>query len=65
MDFKMSRINNHNNVAQKLKYTTDIHGNKIELEKKHLNKQMVQSLKGLKNVYVLNMSSHALITAGE
>ena len=30
---KMSRENNHNNVAQKLKEIIDIHRNKIELEK--------------------------------
>ena len=32
MAFKMYRKNNQNNVAQKLKETTDIHQNKIELE---------------------------------
>ena len=53
LDFKMAskicRINNHNDVAQKLKEMTDIHRNKIELEKKHLNKQIVQSMQGLTN----------------
>ena len=29
----MCFINNHNNVAQKLKEMTDIHPNKIKLEK--------------------------------
>ena len=31
--------------------------NKIELEKKHLNKQMIQSMQGLRNV---NGMSHAI-----
>ena len=40
MAFKMCSINNHNNVAQKLKEMTDIHPNKIESEKNiHINKQ--------------------------
>ena len=30
----------------------DIHQNKTDLEKKHLNKQMVKSLKGIRNVYI-------------
>ena len=42
--------NNHNNVAQKLKELIDIHQNKIELDK-NINKQIVKSLYGLKNVY--------------
>ena len=33
MAFKMYHISNHDNVARKLKYTTGIHQNKIELEK--------------------------------
>ena len=33
MVFKMFRINNHNNEAQKLKEMTDIHPNKIDSEK--------------------------------
>ena len=36
----------------------DIHQNKIELHKKHLDKQMVQSLQVLRNVYILNMTCH-------
>ena len=50
--FKVFRTNNHNNVSQKLKETTDIHQNKIELEKIHLNKQMIQNLQRLINVYI-------------
>ena len=42
--------NNHNNVEQKMKEMTDIYRNKIELEK-NINKQIVQSLQGLRNVY--------------
>ena len=39
---------------------TNIHPNKIELDKKHLNKQMVQSLQVLKNVciYILNITCY-------
>ena len=33
MAFKMCRINNHNNGAQKLKEMRDIHRNKIDSEK--------------------------------
>ena len=45
LDFQMALnemccINNHNNLAQKLKYMTDIHQNNIKLKKK----QMVQSV---------------------
>ena len=50
MVFKMCRINNQNDVAQKLKEMTDSHRNKIALEKKHLNKQMIQSMQGLRNI---------------
>ena len=50
--FKVCRTNNHKNVSQKLKETTDIHQNKIELEKIHLNKQMIQNLQGLINAYI-------------
>ena len=35
---------------------TDIHQNKIALDKKHLNKQMPQSLQILINVYILNIT---------
>ena len=52
MAFKMCHIKNHNNPAQKLKQMTDIHQNKIELDKNHLNKQMVESLQVLRNVYI-------------
>ena len=37
---------------------TDIHQNKIELDKKHLSKQMVQSSQVLGNEYILN--THAI-----
>ena len=37
---------------------TDIHQNKIELDKKHLNKQLVQSFQVLTNVYILNITCH-------
>ena len=37
---------------------TDIHQNKIELDKKHLNKQFVQSLQVLTNVYISNITCH-------
>ena len=33
MTFKIYRMNNHNNLAQKLKEMRDIHRNKIESEK--------------------------------
>ena len=46
----MCRINNQNDVAQKLKEMTDSHRNKIALEKKHLNKQMIQNMQGLRNI---------------
>ena len=46
----MCHIQNHNDVAQKLKEIADSHRTKIELEKKHLNQQMVQSMQGLRNV---------------
>ena len=48
--FKMCRINNHNNVAQKLKEMSDIHQNKIELEK-NIYIKTVQTLQGLRNVH--------------
>ena len=57
MVFKMCCISNHNNVAQNLKEITDIHPNKIESEKKHLDKQTVKSLKGLRN-FTLNIIHH-------
>ena len=38
-------------MAQKLKEMTDSHRNKIELEEKPRDKQIVQSIKGLRNVY--------------
>ena len=38
-------------MAQKLKEMTDSHQNKIELEEKPRDKQIVQSIKGLRNVY--------------
>ena len=47
--FKMCRIKNHNNVAQKLKEMRDIHQNKIELEK-NIYIKTVQTLQGLRNV---------------
>ena len=47
---KMCRINNHNNVAQKLKEMSDIHQNKIELEK-NIYIKTVQTLQGLRHVY--------------
>ena len=37
---------------------TDIHQNKIERDKKHLNKQMIQSLQVLKSEYILNIICH-------
>ena len=37
---------------------TDIHQIKIELDKKHLSKQMVQSLQVLRNEYMLNIRCH-------
>ena len=37
---------------------TDTHQNKIELDKNHLNKQMVESLQVLRNVYILNVTCH-------
>ena len=49
--FKMCCINNHNNVAQKLKEMTNIHSSKIESREKHLNKQTVKTLQGLAYVY--------------
>ena len=52
MVFKMCCIIDHNDVALKLKEMTDSHRNKIELEKKHLNKQMVQSMQGLRKIYI-------------
>ena len=39
---------------------TDIRENKIELDKKNLNKQMVQSLQVLRNLYVLNITCHRM-----
>ena len=51
MAFKIRCINNHNDVAQKLKEMTDSHWNKIELEEKYLNSQMVKSTQRLWNVY--------------
>ena len=56
--FKMCHISNHNTVAQKLKQMTDIHQNKIKLDKKHRNKQMVQSFQVLINVHMLNITCH-------
>ena len=41
---------------------TDIHQNKIELDKNHLNKQIVEILQVLRNVYIYviyNIPSHA------
>ena len=35
----------------------DIHQNKTDLEKKHLNKQMVKSLNGMRNVYIYKISN--------
>ena len=40
---------------------TDIHQNKIKLDRKHLNKQMVQSLQVLRNVYILNITCHHML----
>ena len=37
---------------------TDTHQNKTELDKKPLNKQMVQSLQILRKVYILNITSY-------
>ena len=37
---------------------TDIHQNEIEFDKKHLHKQVAQSLQVLKNVYILNITCH-------
>ena len=51
-------VNNHNNVAQKPKKITDIHEDKIESDKKHLNKQMIQSLQILRIAYILNITCH-------
>ena len=48
MIFKMCRINNQNNVAEKLNKIKDIHQNKIELGK---HKHTIQGLQGLRNVY--------------
>lgn len=48
--FKMCRIKNHNNVAQKLKEMRDIHQSKIELEK-NIYIKTVQTLQGLRHVY--------------
>ena len=39
MAFKMCCINHDNDVAEKLKETTDSNQNNIASEKKHLNKQ--------------------------
>lgn len=39
MAFKICCINHDNDVAEKLKETTDNNQNNIESEKKHLNKQ--------------------------
>ena len=50
MAFKICCINNHNDVAQKLKEMTHNHRDEIESEKKHLNQQRVQSTEGLRNV---------------
>ena len=36
----------------------DIHQNNIEFDKKHLNKQMVQSWQVLRNVYILDITCH-------
>ena len=61
MVVKKYRINYDSNVAKKLKYMIDIHQNKTDLEKKHLNKQMVKSLKGM-SMYIYKkyqMVSHA------
>ena len=44
----MCRINNQNNVAEKLNKIKDIHQNKIELGK---HKHTIQGLQGLRNVY--------------
>ena len=51
VDVNMFSINNPKDMAQKLKEMTDSHRNKIELEKKPRDKQIVQSIKGLRNVY--------------
>ena len=37
---------------------SDIHQNEIELDKKQLNRQMVQSLQVLRNVYISNITCH-------
>ena len=37
---------------------TNIHQNKTELDKKHQNEQMVQSLSLLRNVCILNITCH-------
>ena len=50
-DVNMFSINNPKDMAQKLKEMTDSHRNKIELEEKPRDKQIVQSIKGLRNVY--------------
>ena len=60
MALKMCRINNQNDVAQKLKEMTDSHRNKTELYKIHLNKQMVQSMQGLRNVYEMRYAMTCL-----
>ena len=56
MTFKMCHINNYNNVAENLKWMTGIYLKKIELTKKHLNKEMVQSLQVPRNVYIWNIT---------
>ena len=50
MPFKMFQ-NNQNNEAQKLKEMTDIPSKQHCAKRKHLNKQIVQSLQGMRNVH--------------
>ena len=51
MAFKMCSINNHSNVTQKLKRNDRYSSKQDRVREKHLNKQIVQGLQVLKNVY--------------
>ena len=52
MAFKMCHTNSPNAVPQKLEQIADTPQNKMELDKKHLNKQIIQSLQVLRNSYI-------------